>query len=241
MRRLPAGVTGLIAAPPTHCAHSRQEQSDSCIAAPVKLRSMPDYRLQVTIPMVSGIPEDSVTNVWHCSADSLSAAVFFFNAVNTFYAAIDGLYSNLVATTGSTMKLYDLADDMPRAPVHEGTLGTLSVGGNPLPTEVALVMSFQGSRVSGLPQAIRRGRVYIGPIQDASNHTDGRPTSSAVSGLVSAGDALVTSSKGASDWKWCVFSRSTNSMVVVDNGWVDNEWDTQRRRGRDATSRSTFA
>jgi hypothetical protein len=40
---------------------------------------------------------------------------------------------------------------------------------------------------------------------------------------------------------WAVYSRVGLAMSVINHGYVDNEWDTQRRRGLDATSRELWA
>lgn len=201
---------------------------------------MPEYRLMVNLLAASGTPQDGSTNVWHCTADDLTAAQLFLGEVYNVYTAVDGMFSNLVSPTGGTMKLYDLADPEPRAPVHTEGMGTLTVGGAPLPTECALVLSFQGVRVSGVQQARRRGRIYFGPIQQSANGSDGRPSSSTISGLVVAAQALLDASDAAATWSWAVYSRTDSAMVTVSDGWVDNEWDTQRRRGRAATTRSRF-
>lgn len=202
---------------------------------------MATYRMQCIIPMVSGVSKDAAQNVWYFTADDSTNLTNAVNALDAFYSSIDGVYSNLVATTGARMKVYDLADPEPRAPVLDVALSVSSVGGDPAPTECAIAVSFQATRVSGAAQNRRRGRVYIGPLQKAAIHTDGRPTSSTISGLVTAADTLLTASKAASGWSWVVFSRANDAPVAVDNGWVDNEFDTQRRRGREATSRSTFS
>lgn len=41
-------------------------------------------------------------------------------------------------------------------------------------------------------------------------------------------------------WQWRIWSPTNNNSVLIDNGWVDNAWDTQRRRGVEATARTIF-
>jgi hypothetical protein len=42
-------------------------------------------------------------------------------------------------------------------------------------------------------------------------------------------------------WTWIVVSEVAGlNDVIVTNGWVDNAFDIQRRRGVTPTSRSTF-
>jgi hypothetical protein len=38
-----------------------------------------------------------------------------------------------------------------------------------------------------------------------------------------------------------LYSRTSGSSVLIDNGWVDNAPDIQRRRGIDPSARTTFS
>lgn len=202
---------------------------------------MPLYRTQVSINTADNIAANFATNTMHVFAPDLVELALWHSALVTFYQSIDIHFSNLVrASDGVTMKSYDLSDPEPRAPVLTFD-GNLTVGGSPLPTEVSLVMSFQAPRSSGINQARRRNRIYIPFISQASMGTDGRPSAACVSAIVTAGgDLLAASGPTSADWQWMVYSPSDDDYDLVDNGWVDNEFDTQRRRGRQATSRSTF-
>lgn len=201
---------------------------------------MPLYRYQVSIAMASGNPKDSAQNVWHAICTDETAALVFATWLNTFYTSIDGVYSNLVATTGHRVKVYDLADPEPRAPVIDDPLGAFTVGGAPLPTEVAYCVSFEAPRQSGQPQQSRRGRIYVGPLAASMVGSDGRPSSAFMTTVGDAIDALLTSSQGSADQSWAVYSRKNEVAIEVTDAWIDNEFDTQRRRGRAATSRTTF-
>lgn len=201
---------------------------------------MPLYRIQITIPMASGNPKDAVQNVWHVIADDVTSAELAVVSLNTFYLAVDGLFSNLVAADRPTCKIYDLADPEPRAPVSEPQMSILAPGGNPLPPEVAFCVSFQAQRQSGQSQARRRGRVYLGPLAAAGVHTDGRPTSSFLSTVGSACQTLADDSEATAVWGLAVYSRVNQAAIEIDHIWIDNEWDTQRRRGRVATSRTVY-
>jgi len=82
--------------------------------------------------------------------------------------------------------------------------------------------------------------VYLPFFGETGNDTDGRPTPAMVTALAAAGGALLTASTAAATWAWLTYSTVAPGYTQVVNGWVDNEWDTQRRRGRAATSRTTF-
>lgn len=199
------------------------------------------YTLQQTIATADNTAANYATNTWHFEAEVAQDITNAQAAIQTFYASLSDRFSNLVRTNNHPWKIYDDTDPEPRAPIEEGSWNFSSVaGGNPLPTEISLVMSFQGEKVSGVPQARRRGRIYLPFIGSGQNGSDGRPSSTLIADVVAAGDALLTASNNAAGWTWLVFSRVAPGYTAVTNGWVDNEWDVQRRRGRLATSRSTF-
>jgi hypothetical protein len=51
---------------------------------------------------------------------------------------------------------------------------------------------------------------------------------------------MLTASNAQGQWKWAVYSTVNMTGVNVAAGWVENAFDTQRRRGRIATIRSVF-
>lgn len=51
--------------------------------------------------------------------------------------------------------------------------------------------------------------------------------------------AKVLQDIGGVNVDWCVWSRTDRKAYPVTDFWVDNEWDTQRRRGMKATQRIT--
>jgi len=132
-------------------------------------------------------------------------------------------------------------DDTPRAPIYDDTF---DLGSNPtgdsLPPEIALCVSFQGARVSGTSQARRRGRVYLGPVREDDNSSVGVPGSSVINDATAFGNFLLGASIADADYTWSVYSTVDNALVTVTNGWVDNAWDVQRRRGLSPTTRVTF-
>jgi hypothetical protein len=202
---------------------------------------MPVYRTQATIRTADNVSANYATNTWHVLAPDLVELALWEAALTAFYQAVDVRISTLAGSTNALQyKHYDLADPEPRAPVLTGQ-ASLSPSGSPLPPEVALVMSFQAEQSSGVPQARRRNRIYLPFLNTGSGHTDGRPASAAVTDVTNAGAALLAASgPTSSDWQWIVYSPTDSTFDLVDNGWVDNEWDTQRRRGRVRTSRTTF-
>lgn len=207
---------------------------------------MPIYSCQFTIWPTSNVQADATINTWWCEAGSSADALLFSSAVSDFYRSLSTYYPNTVRQNGHTVKIYDWSDPEPRVPRQTATFNFTSVpSGISLPPEVAKCLSFQGVAASGVPQARRRGRIYLGPFNTGSQQSTGgdagRPSGTFTTAMANAADTLLTASKVSSTWFWIVYSRVSNSGVEVENGWVDNEWDTQRSRGRPATSRTVFS
>lgn len=199
------------------------------------------YRAQFTFKATDGNPDNAVTNTWYCAGTSDADAASFVVAVKAFYTTMRTYMSSLVAIGPHVIKTYDMTDPEPRAPiVEENWSFTVAPTGAPLPPEVSLCLSFQGEKISGVPQARHRGRIYFGPITQSVNGADGRPTPAFCTSFANAGSVLKLASQPAGTWDWSVFSPTSGTSVIVTDGWVDNEWDTQRRRGRERTSKSLF-
>jgi hypothetical protein len=216
---------------------------------------MSRIRAVVTLPYTSGLPEDVVVNTFHFLTDTSPASAGERNEilvnVTAFYNSDFGTpgdplseyIGNLVsrAALACRIDLFDLADLEPRQPIQSTTftLGATSSTNN-LPAEVACCASFQADPVSGIPQSRRRGRVYIGPLNyDANTGTSGRPATVFRQAIADAMEGMFDLQAG-SGVAWCVYSRAGDAMAAVTNGWVDDEWDTMRSRGRDATGRLTW-
>ena len=195
------------------------------------------YRSQVILNMDSGLAQDAATNTMYFDADSESDLDDVTLALRAFYQTIDIKLSANIDGSNCWIAYYKMSDPEPRSPVGESTLGTLTTDTTATATEVACVLSYQGAKISGLPQARRRGRIYIGPLGEAAGS---RPTDTFVSEVAAAGGALLTASDAATAWTWAQYSQTNGIGIDVTDGWVDYEWDTQRRRGRDATKRTTF-
>lgn len=203
---------------------------------------MANYRHIVRMPYTSGVAEDASVNVWHSISDDDTEANGFAALLVAFYGSVDTFFSALLSTAANaaTITTYNLADPTPRVPVGT-TSFTLTTGALQLPPEVAVCLSFQGVKISGLPQARRRGRVFLGPLADNAQDTGGRPTGTLISGVVAAADTLLGAPVQGTSGIWAVYSPTNGQTVPVNNGWVDNEFDTIRARGRRATARTTFS
>lgn len=223
------------------------------------------YRVQVIVDCNSGLPEDSITNTWHYQQPG-STPVPDDDAFD-FETQLASFYGTWVPEMGSSnydwatmvTRHYNLADTLPRVPFREGTIGSdppLS-GRNDYPAEVAVCLSMAGVVTSGVNARRRRGRVFCGPI--AMGGAD-LPTLPQVNAEIIL-DAAEAAFFDSVDTQLAVYSRLTHygiavggeigpedepnnaflgsSMNQVVKLWVDNAWDTQRRRGRGPSQRWT--
>lgn len=203
---------------------------------------MSHVKAMIILRLDSGLPEDSPVNTLHFN--TLSSPEPYAAIATAIEGAYNTFRTNFPATVeqnGHRIKMYEMADSTPRVPVFDDTFDLSSnPTGDSLPPEIALCCSFQGARASGQSQARRRGRVYLGPCKEDDNSALGVPGSTVIANAAAFGNFLLNASIAAGSWEWCVYSPTDDELVPVTNGWVDNAWDVQRRRGLGATSRTVF-
>jgi hypothetical protein len=205
---------------------------------------MPHHLFTTTLDSDTGLPEDGVVNTWHfdgpgADPDNVGDMLHdFFNTVPTGQSvSLASRLSGDLLDGNMTIKGYDMSDPEPRAPVYEDTFTLTGLNtGDPFPPEVALCLSYQGANESGTPQSRRRGRVYIGPWASVADNV-GRPSSTTQTILCAAARDLLDAANSALSWTWVQYSPTTTLTTPVVGGWVDNAWDSQRRRGWAPTSR----
>jgi hypothetical protein len=210
-------------------------------------------RAQVTIPMDTAIPADSVVNTFHFLGDPADASAMaqllldiraFYTLDLSTFGAITQYMSAAINEVGWRTELYNLADAEPRVPFEEETWPNISSGfsGVSGPAEISLVLSFQGDPTSGVSQARRRGRLFIGPLGTLST---ARPGANIRAVWAAAGSAFIDITSAT----WVVYSPTLDALgatllasaTEITNGWVDDAWDVQRRRGVSPTMRTTFS
>lgn len=207
------------------------------------------YQAQWIFQSASGRPEDNITNTthWHKTGTFQDFENVRDMLVDFYSTAPAGASNKIIDFYTSKslsgvwqLKMYKLSDDKPRAPVYTSQGQFELANSNAQPTEVALVMSFQTEPESGLPQARRRNRIYLGPFDYAANGETGRPSNLLVETVLFAGHQLIVASDESIYWAWHVYSPTQDAHYPTISGWVDNAWDSQRRRGYIATIRGGF-
>lgn len=190
----------------------------------------------------------------------------FYNAIQSpGVAPIASYLADSVARTSNsvTIKFYSHEDPVvspliwgsPKQ-VRTFTLGS-AASGLSLPGEVALVLTYHAD-LTDIPEtqtnptpppaiirpaARRRGRLYLGPfnstvLTESAGDLEGTPSAALINALIGAADALQTALPANTVWQ--VYSDAEVDNFPVVGGWVDNAFDSQRRRGNLATARTTW-
>lgn len=213
-------------------------------------------RIQVVLPYSTNLPQDVATNTFHFDVISTSpvlGAQIAMTRLEAFYnetpstPAVNPLstyISGVVNRTGCRMVAYDLDDPRPRAPIFENEWTLGSATGTNLPNELAVCGSYQADREAGVPQGRRRGRVFIGPLRasamaSGSASASPPPATAFMDTLAQAMYDLSDASDG--EVQWVGYSRTTGTAWVPTNGWVDNDFDIQRRREPRPTARTLWS
>lgn len=203
-------------------------------------------RHDVVLPYSSSLPEDvSIQTFWTKSSETPEIqAIAASEALADFYTVAGGAaeYPSIdyylspvmdYSSNACTIRSYDMGDPEPRTPVLEAPFtlneNTGTVGGA---EEVALCMSFHALFEAGVPKARRRGRVYLGPFNSDVGEVVGSrvlPSTGVVDSIRQQAATLLLALRGTVEWS--VYSRVDDEAHVVVGGWVDRQWDTQRRRG----------
>jgi len=214
---------------------------------------------QVIFQDVSLLPEDVFVNTFHFDsgpgAVTVADATDMHTALKSFYNDVHGAGVNPLAFEMSTnlqrnasqIKTFDLSTPEPRVPVLQETW-TLGAGGATpnYPNEVACCLSYKnGAPFPGIPLARQRGRIFHGPLQSnvgGNSQGDMRPGPPYMIELAEAGKFLIQDVNTV----WVVHSPSQVDDAAVFQDftvttcYVDNAFDTQRRRGRAPTSRTVL-
>lgn len=127
------------------------------------------------------------------------------------------------------VRAYDMSDEEPRPIRGEALLEWDAPSNSVGPREVALCLSYFAGR--NLPRL--RGRMYIGPIRLAA--MGDRPTEQLMGTLGALAEGI--SGLGGINVQWVQHSEASGEYTNVTDYWVDNAWDTQRRRGIEASTR----
>lgn len=213
------------------------------------------YLAQVSIPYFTAIPKDVVTNTWHfqwvgVGSPSTSDYNNLRDDLKAFYQPIYTTPNSMACYARpllTTIKIYDLIDTVPRIPRYTSAMAltvTLDTTTTTLAAETAVCLSYKATPLAGIPLASLRGRIYLGALGagvtgPGATNAFPSPTSVFRTALKNGAINLITA-LATHNWIWVVYSRSRDQSHASINGFIDDAYDTQRRRGQGATTRTLW-
>jgi len=182
-------------------------------------------------------------------ADDMKTAVeSFWNQDGTTFAGSIGSFLSPVIIRGTNVAKFTIygintATGLLGEPLLEQPFDLVDspIQNVSLPAEVALCTSFNASG-SG-PARRRRGRMFIGPFNTGALGTatsSETPPAGELMGVLRDATERLNSAMVVWGGQLCVWSRADAELKPVTDGWVDNAWDIQRRRGVDPSARTTW-
>lgn len=212
-------------------------------------------RVMAVFQGASLLPEDRFVNTFHFANFGVTGSAVFEeacrDAVDEFYnTPLTGswLGEHMSPYVNRNFKIVSYNMELPageRVPTEQGS--TLGVGATQgLPEEVAICLTLEAAPPV-TPR--RRGRLYFGPLtnytqtmEPGSTSNPARPYKASVTSVVSqlVGRAQILANRHDLDWSIRSVTPVENYVRIV-GGYVDDAFDTQRRRGPDPTTRVTWA
>lgn len=200
------------------------------------------------LPYTSGLPGDVVVNDFAIQGNDVGEVPWdilegFWNAEKPGQgSALHTHLSNLLdrGTDKARIELYviDLATGKTGSPVEVQNFTLGAVGANTSgPPEVALCTSYASAVPGGVNAQRRKGRMFIGPFSNVQ--AGSKPTNNLRTDLAAATENLAAD-LAENGTPMCVWSRADEALFPVTRGWVDDAWDTQRRRGIAPTTRTAW-
>jgi hypothetical protein len=189
------------------------------------------YRMALSTWLDSTLPTDAMIITPHFNDHGLTT-----NPDNLASDLITAWTAWMTPTAQSAQvecKVYDAEAPAPNFPVATKRVRNGVSPASPTNRDVAVCLSF----FADVNRPRHRGRVYV-PVP----LTGVAPSAALVPSTLrtKVGDlAAVFAALGGADVDWCVWSRVDRVARKVSDWWVDDAWDTQRRRGRRATARTT--
>lgn len=196
---------------------------------------------------------------------------FYTLILSPYTAPLAWNFGDVVATTGHEVRVSAInvttgenVDGDGAPPIHTEVfdhVGRTAGANGGLPSEVAVCMSYRNEDAPGVPLRRRRGRVFLGPWSQGMLSEDGS-TQRPFVGSGMRNQIIATGARLRDATPWCIYSRPFAGRfgAVKDNGdpkpdlparigstypvqrlWVDDAWDTQRRRGERPVTRTYSA
>lgn len=200
---------------------------------------MGNFDVQISLQGISNLPEDRFVNTLHYDLGQLNTPlddIDFAAHATEIWAKYDILRPSLggLAQAGHKIAFYQPGINA-SGPVYEVLKSFPGAVGASGPNEVAICLSYAAVDNPDASTPRRRGRIFIGPLGAGVVGT-ARPSSALRSTILDFGDGLAQVGSGI-DATWKMRSNADNDYYKIESIWVDDAWDTQRRRGLAPTLR----
>lgn len=224
---------------------------------------MPIVRAVAKLAARTGLPRDDADLTFHYSFattpgssdyDNLAGVIsFFLNAPPSGHTdhVRDYISQDRDTGTGHCHVVFYLMPSTPGptgAPVHTTafTFSGGSIPAAPLPDQDAACLSFHADLTGAVHPRRLRGRVFLGPLgslalEEGSGGIGAQSVSSNFLSVATASaHAELLLDAASFGWTWVVFSRVDWAGHTVVGGYMDDRFDTQRRRLQKPSGRVTF-
>lgn len=199
------------------------------------------YKFTVSMPVTDVMPRNRVSNTFHMS--HVTGGLLDAD-LQTITDDIVELWK--VRYGISTYEISAKAYDTDAVPNYPRAVSTINAGAPWLcahPREVALVLSYAGNNRGNKSE---RGRIYLMPAiaAAAGGGVDQERPNSGVQNWALDFYRVPNASLpdlGGVDWKFGVYSKTYKTFTQTKQAWVNDEWDTQRRRGLRENTRVSVA
>lgn len=196
------------------------------------------YKFQVSMPVTSTLPRDRISNTLHFQHAS---GGLLDTDLTTMCTDLANLYKDRYGISNKeiTAKAYNIGAP-PQYPRASVTINPGGIWDTASPREIALCLSYAGANRGNKSE---RGRIYLMPGVASASGLVGtqRPSSTNLAWAL----AFYTTANGSFpdlggvDWKFGIYSPTYDKFTQSKQAWVNDEWDTQRRRGLRETMRSS--
>jgi hypothetical protein len=217
----------------------------------------PTYLIVTTTQRKSGIDRDEVINTWHYQlTPEFPGPVDYTNWVDNYRAFMTAIGTYMSPAMSVTPGDLNVAFWL--LPTERGPLGApeyevnaapaTAVGAQSAPSEVSICLTLEADQ-TGIPEnapggarpgARRRSRKYLGPLGTGAFFTEAttfecRPQNLVTTTIPPAYRDHMGTAMRADNWDPVCFSKTNWDAYPVVRAWIDNAFDTQRRRGQDPT------
>jgi hypothetical protein len=187
---------------------------------------MAAHDVQVIFQGATGLSRDRFVNTLHFDGDFGTSQM---DELWTQFRAFGDTWLGSMAG-GTVHEIRSYAPGLnPTGPELRKNYALTSANASGGPGEVALCLSYgtEDDPDSTVPRG--RGRIYLGPFVSTAVSAN-RPSTGLQNALLTLGEGIA-SVGFAANTTWVMRSQRDASYKKIESIWVDDSWDTQRRRG----------